>query len=57
MYYKLIIAPDPYRLELLVNEYIKKLRNEEWCKFIGPPQCLGHEQYSQALETFNEDSE
>lgn len=56
MQYKLVIAPTPDRLELLVNEFLKSLRDDLGVhtafKFLGNPQVFGHEEYIQAIEVY-----
>lgn len=49
--YKLVIGTDPARLELLVNEFIKTLAPGSF-EFLGPPQVLHNETFTQAIEVF-----
>lgn len=53
--YKIIVAPTPDRLELLVNEFLKKTSTTDHVTLIGPPSVFGHEEYTQTIkiEVFN----
>lgn len=48
--YKIIVAPTPDRLELLVNEYLKTTTGL-YVEFLGPPAVFGHEEYVQTITT------
>lgn len=53
--YKIIVAPTPDRLELLVNEFLKKAHKDDHISLVGPPSVFGHEEYIQTIkiEVFN----
>jgi hypothetical protein len=46
--YKIIVAPTPDRLELLVNEYLKT-HSSSYPELVGPPSVFGHEEYVQTI--------
>lgn len=48
--YKIIVAPTPDRLELLVNHYLEA-HAAEFPDLVGPPAVFGHEEYVQTITT------